>query len=108
MNFDRLHHSTARTQLRLLGGVAGTFEKGGVVTDPILVLVERNVQMPADNGLTLERRNIATLLKQEVGEVKAGNLITVDAETLKVSDLMSDDGFVVKVFVRVVSPGNSN
>lgn len=95
-----MQHAAARQQLRLLGGVNGVFINATESVDPALVLIERDVQMPADNGLTVEKRTIASLLKAEVGKVSKGNRITIDAESFTVNDLLGDDGYVVRAFVR--------
>lgn len=100
MDFDSINRLAARQQLLLLGGVAGAIEKAGVTINPVIVLIERDVQMPADNGLTVESRTVASLLKEEVGKVVKGNRIVVNSDNFTVGDLISDDGFVVAVFVR--------
>jgi hypothetical protein len=100
MDFDALYHSAARQQLTLLGGVVGSVIKSAVTIDPALVLIERGVQVPSDNGITLESRVIASLLVGEVGSVVKGNKIVTPAETFNVQDVMEDDGYVIKVFVR--------
>lgn len=100
MIFDRMQHAAARQQLRLLGGVDGVFQRGSEVIDPALVLIERDVQLPSDNGLAIEKRTIISLLVAEVGKVAKNNRIVSGAETFTVSEVMSDDGYVVRVFVR--------
>jgi hypothetical protein len=100
VNFDKIHHAAARQQLKLLGGGAAIVTKGSVVIDPALVLIERDVQVQADSGLSIETRNIASLLKAEVGTVNRGDQISQSGETFSVQSIMSDDGFVVMAFVR--------
>jgi hypothetical protein len=100
VDYDKLQHAAARQQLTLLGGVLGVVTKGADVISPALVLIERNVQVPLDNGLSVELRTIANLLKQEVGEIKQRDSIAAAGKNYSVSDLMEDDGYVVRVFVR--------
>ena len=95
-----MQHAAARQQLRLLGGVPGVVTKGSDVINPALVLIERNVQVPSDNGLVVERRTIASLLKLEVGELSRNHGIFDGSKNYSVSEIMEDDGYVVRVFVR--------
>jgi hypothetical protein len=98
--YDRLQHAAARQQLRLLGGVDAVLIKASETISPALVLIERDVQMPADNGLTVEKKTIASLLVAEVGKIIKGNRIEVGHSAYTVNDLLSDDGYVVRAFVR--------
>jgi hypothetical protein len=98
--FERIHHNIARQQLLLLGGVRGTLVKSNSVVDPVLVLVERDVQFPTENGLVLESRTIATLLKLEAGKLIKGDQILCDGMKYPINEIISDDGFVITVFVR--------
>ncbi len=100
MSFDRLQHAAARQQLKLLGGVSGVLVKSSETIDPVIVLIERDVQLPADNGLTIEKKTIAALLKAEVGKVSRNHSIQVGDETFVVNEIMSDDGYIVRAFVR--------
>lgn len=95
-----MQHAAARQQLKLLGGVDCALTKGSDTIEPVLVLIERDVQLPADNGLTIEKRTIASLLSAEVGKIAKGNRIALTSESFTVSDLLADDSYVVKVFVR--------
>ncbi len=96
-----MQHLAARQQLSLLGGVSGVLVKTDKTIDPVLVLIELDVQMPADNGLVVEKKTIASLLKAEVGKVVKGNRIVISSdESYGVNELLADDGYVVKVFVR--------
>lgn len=100
MDFDLLQRSVARQQLMLLGGVTGSIEIAGTVRPDVLVLVERDVQVPSDNGLTLEPRTVVSLLREEVGSVSRGNRIMVGSDVYSIGELLSDDGYVVSVFAR--------
>ena len=99
MSFDRMQHTAARQQLRLLGGVSGVFEKVDQ-NIPVLVLIEKGVQVPSDNGLILEKRTIAALRKAEVDRAAKGARIIVGEAIYIVSEVMADDGYVMRVFVR--------
>lgn len=95
-----MQHAAARQQLRLLGGVDGVLIKANDIVDPALVLIERDVQMPSDNGLTVEKKTIASLLVAQVGKVVKGNRIEIGTNIFSVNDVLADDGYVVRVFVR--------
>jgi hypothetical protein len=100
LSFDRLQHAAARQQLKLLGGVLAVLVKPLETIDPVIVLIERDVQLPADNGLTIEKKTIAALLKAEVGKVSRNHSIQVGDETFVINEIMSDDGYIVRAFVR--------
>ena len=100
MDFELLQRSIARQQLELLGGVLGSIEIGGTVHPNVLVLVDLGVQLPSDNGLTIEPRTVVSMLREEVGHVSKGNRITVNSVVYPVGEVLSDDGYIVSVFVR--------
>lgn len=95
-----MQHAAARQQFKLLGAVKAVVTKGADVINPALVVIDRDVQVPADNGLSIEKRTIVSLLGAEVGKIAKSHTITLPGETLSVQSVIADDGFVVEVFVR--------
>lgn len=100
MDFDSLNHAAAKRQLKLLGGVVATLETRTQTITPVWVLVERNVATPADNGLSVEMRTVCSLLVAEVASVERGDRIVSGKNCYTVNDILDDDGYVVRVYVR--------
>ena len=100
MTFESLHHAAAKQQLKVLGGVPATLQKKTETISSVWALVENNVAVPSDNGLSMENRTVVSLLVAEVSSVERGNRIVMGSKSYTVNDVMEDDGFVVKVFVR--------
>lgn len=106
MDFDSLNRMAARQQLLLLGGIADAkLTKGTDVIQPVVALVEKGLQFPSDDGLTVEARIIGSLLVEEVGKVAKLNKINYGSESFSVSSVLDDDGIVVRVFLRGSTPG---
>lgn len=100
MSFNNIHHASARQQLRLLGGAEAVFISGSITIDPVLALVEKNVQVPSESGLTLEKKTIISLLNAEITKASKADQILVGSSRYVVNDILSDDGYVTKVYVR--------
>lgn len=100
VNYDRMQRAAARQQLRLLGGVIGVVTKSESLIENVLILVQKNIELTTEGGLRTDRRNIASLLVEEVGKLARGDVITVSGEALEVSDLLDDDTYVVRVLLR--------
>jgi hypothetical protein len=100
MDCDALYHSAARQQLTLLGGVLGSLIKPTSTVDPALILIEPNIEVVLDGGMRTEKRTVASLLVKEVGKLTRGDKIVIGAKTSDVHELLDDDGYVVRVFLR--------
>lgn len=95
-----MHRLAARQQLSLLGGVTGRVIKGSVAIDPALVLIQRDIEVVTENGLRTEFKNIANVLTEEVGTLTRGDVIEADGKSYGVTEVLNDDGFVVKAVLR--------
>jgi hypothetical protein len=95
-----MQHATARQQLRLLGGVVGDVDKNGSFVSGVTVLIQRNVEVMTENGLRTEKRTIASFLVKEVGTLARGNKLIVGDKAFDIHELLDDDGYVVRVFLR--------
>lgn len=91
---------TASLQVGLLGGVRATLQAADVTFEGITALIDRDVEVVADNGMTMVKRTVISLLKAEVGHIKTGFKITVGSEVFTVNEIIGDDGSIVEVFVR--------
>jgi len=100
MSFDSLQHAAAKQQIKLLGGVPASLQKASETISPVWAMVELDVAFPSDNGLSMESRTVVSMLVSEVSFLGRGDRITFSDKSYTVSDVMQDDGYVVKVFVR--------
>lgn len=100
MNFLKLARSSARHQLRLAGGVGVNLVRQVNPLTNVIALIERDLEFQAENGLSVERRTVVTMLVEDVGDLKRGDEIVSGALILRVQDPLSNDGYVVQVFVR--------
>lgn len=106
MEFDSLYREVSRQQLLLVDGIAdGKITKGSDVVSPVVVLVEKGVQFPSDSGLTMESRIVGSLLVEEVGRIAKGNKIECGGEFYSVFEVLDDDGFIVRAFLRGSTTG---
>ena len=99
-DFNSLMGLTASLQVDLLGGVKATYQNATDSIQNITVIIDRDVEVLAENGMTTDKKNIATLKKSEVGAVSAGDRIITGTESFTVANIVSDDGFIVEVYVR--------
>lgn len=90
---------TAAQQVKLLGGVDATFENDSD-SKPCTVIIDRDVEVIAENGLTTVKRTHISLRKSQVGKVVAGDRIVCVDEAFTVKEILSDDGIVIDVYVR--------
>lgn len=100
MDFDSINKLAARQQLELLGGVLGAVDKGGEYVGQVLILVERNIEVVTDGGLRTDRRDIGSCLVEEVGKLARGNKLIIGEAVFDAHELLDDDGFIVRVFLR--------
>lgn len=100
MSFNALVNAGARQQMLLLGAVPCVFHGQAANAINTFVVIDRDVEVVTDNGLAMEKRTVCSLWKQDVGRVVRGHTITVGTESFTVNDLLSDDGFVIEVYVR--------
>lgn len=98
--FDSIQKIAARQQLSLLGGVLVNLQTKAGALPNVLALVERNVELMAENGLGIEKHIIASFLIEEVPNLAKQDSFPVGAETFTVTGVMSKDEFILKVFVR--------
>lgn len=105
--FNSLDATTARQQIVMLGGhPAAVFRFiGGDPIEGTWVLVDRDIEVVIDNGLAVTRRTVLTLPKADIGELRDGDTVIAnpeedDQEKFVVADQVSDDGVVVRVYVR--------
>lgn len=99
-DFNALMGLTAKLQVGLLGGVKATYQTQSDSIPNITVIIDRDVDVIAENGMTTVRRTVVSLQKSEVGVVESGHKIITATETLTVQAVMSDDGTVVEVYTR--------
>lgn len=95
-----MQHAAARQQLRLLGGVLGAVDKGNQYLGQVLILVQRNVEVVTDGGMRTEKKNIGSCLVAEVGRMARTNKLIINENVFEVSELLDDDGYIVRVFLR--------
>ena len=98
-NFNALLQLSAGHQTRFLGGESVTFQSSQRTVETSAI-IDRDIDVIADNGLSSVKRTIVSLKKAEVGSVKNGDRIITMQETFSVNDVLSDDGVWVEVFVR--------
>ncbi len=106
MNFDLLAHSTARQQLKLLGAAPALFYGANPLGVETIALVQRDVEVIIDDGRALTKKTVISLLKTDVTKVRRLDKIKVNPtdidshEEFIVGDILSDDGFIIDVYVR--------
>lgn len=98
--FDSIQKIAARQQLSLLGGVTATIEARAGNFPNVLALIERDVALPTENGLAIEKRTIISVLVEEVPNLVKQDKIIAGTETFTVFDVLEKDEFIIKVFVR--------
>lgn len=98
--FDSIHKIAARQQLSLLGGEMVNVQAKVGTLNNVLALIERDISLPAENGLTLEKRTIISVLVEEVPNLVKQDKIISGVETFTVFDVLEKDEFIIKVFVR--------
>lgn len=105
--FNSLDAQAARQQIMMLGGYpAAVFRfSGGDPIEGTFVLVDRDIEVVIDNGLAVTRRTVLSLPKADVGQLRNGDTVIAnpeqdDQEKFVVADHVSDDGVIVKVYVR--------
>lgn len=95
-----MQQTAARQQLRLLGGALGNVDRGDSFLENVLILVQRNIEVVSENGLRTEKRNVASLLVEEVGNLTRGHRLIFDDEKFEISGALDNDGYVTRVFLR--------
>ncbi len=102
MGFNELFNNCARQQMMLLGAVDCNFYGTAAEPVPTIVVIDRDVEVVADNGLATEKKTMLSLWCEEVSKVKRGHrvLVIATAEEFIVNDIVSDDGFIVQVYAR--------
>jgi hypothetical protein len=98
--FDLIQKIAARQQLSLLGGVQVSLNRPANSLPSVLALIERDIQVIAENGLQTEKRTVVSMLVEDVGDLKQGDEIVDGSDTFRVREIMQRDEFVIKVFVR--------
>jgi len=98
--FDLIQKIAARQQLSLLGGVQVSLNRPANSLPSVLALIERDIQVIAENGLQTEKRTVVSMLVEDVGDLKQGDEIIDGSNTFRVREIMQRDEFVIKVFVR--------
>lgn len=100
MGFDSLNHAAAKRQLQLLGGVLATVETKTQSINSAIVLIDKNVSTPSENGLSIEMRTVCSLLVSEVGSLERGDLIVYGKNSYAVTNILDDDSYLIRVYVR--------
>lgn len=95
-----MQRAAARQQLRLLGGVTGSVVKSADLIESALVLIQRNVEVVTEGGLRTDKRNVASLLVEEVGKLQREDKIITSTDEFVISQVLDDDSYVVRVFLR--------
>lgn len=99
-DFNALMGLTTSLQVGLLGGVKATFQTATDSIPDITAIIDRDVEVISENGMTTVKRTIVSLQKSEVGKVTDGDKIICDSESFTLGKIISDDGFVVEVYAR--------
>ena len=100
MSFNSLIQSSARQQMTLLGAVDCKFVSQSATSVDTIVVIDRDVDALVDNGIRVEKRTVLNLLREDTGKVRKGDSVLVGDERFTINDIVSDDGFVVEVYVR--------
>jgi hypothetical protein len=100
MSFLLANRFAARQQLSLLGGVLVNVQAKVGTLSNVLALIERDISLPSENGLAMEKRTIISVLVEEVTNLSKQDKIIFGAETFTVFDVLEKDEFIIKVFVR--------
>lgn len=105
--FNSLDALAARQQIMMLGGhPAAVFRVGGgAPIEGTCALIDRDIEVVIDNGLAITRRTVLSLPKADVAQLRDGDTVIAnpekdDQEKFVVADQVSDDGVIVKVYVR--------
>lgn len=100
-NFKTLLGLTATLQARILGDEPGALYFGDdAVGVPVNALIDRDVEVVASNGLTTEKRTVASIEKSKIGFAKKNHRLQVGQKSYYVNDIISDDGYFIEVYLR--------
>lgn len=104
--WDETARRAARDQLRLMGGPCVYTPKGAAaLPDQVRVHLIRNAprEKQGVDVVFVERRTEALFLSAEVGKAGKGDSFVAESENWIVEDTIRDDGYVVRVSVKLVS-----
>lgn len=106
MTWDDVAHKAARDQLRLMnaGPCVYTPKGAAALPDPVLVHLIRNAprEKQGVDVVFVDHRTEALFLSAEVGKAGKGDSFVVSSENWRVEDTIRDDGYVVRVSVKLI------
>ena len=102
MSFDTLAAAQARRALQLTGGVSASFQPHGepVRPDPVIVLVDREVQEVMEVGVATVNSVVLSVLVAEVGDIRKGDRFATATDTWMVERVLRNDGHMIDAEVR--------
>lgn len=66
---------------------------------PTIVVIDRGVAVPTEDGLQFVERTVVTLLKSDVGGAKLDATITTSQQVMTIGGFVFEDDQIVKVYV---------
>ena len=98
VNFNALVQRQTEACFNLLGSTPCMYTYNGV-NIPTRVIIDRDVEISIDGGLSFMRRTVLSLYKPDIHTAHIRATVATDTETFVIGGFVSDDDQIAQVYV---------